>query len=309
MSRRLLQLGHSVRALARQASDVSRLRSLGVEIVRGDIEDMNAVRASVRGRQHVYHLAAATSWRKPAKREYAGVNVQGTANVARASLEAGVERLVYASTVGVYGRVSGRVDESTSVQPDSAYRESKLQGERVALHWGAKGLPVVIARLSTIYGPGSFRWLGLARALLTRSARLVGSGENHVHDVYIDDAVEGLRCCADPWSAAGRCYILAGDAPITVKRLVDLLAQELGIDPPQGRLPAAPFLVLHQACALAYRRLGFSLPLSRKLDLFLDDRVFSISRAQRELGYAPSTPIQVGLRNTIDWYRAEGYFE
>jgi nucleoside-diphosphate-sugar epimerase len=268
---------------------------------------MDAVRASVRGCEHVYHLAAATSWCKPAKREYSTVNVQGTANVARAALEAGVGRLVYASTVGVYGHCSGRVDESTPPHPDSAYRQSKLQGERVALSWAARGLPVVIARLSTIYGPGSFRWLGFARALVAGRARLVGSGENHVHDVYISDAVEGLRRCAEGRTVVGGCYLVAGEAPIILKRLVELLANELGVSPLPARLPAAPFMVLHHACAAAYRRLGIGLPFSRKLDLFLDDRVFSISKAQNEVGYAPATSIHVGLRNTIGWYRVQGY--
>lgn len=304
---RLLQRERSVTALAREASDVSRLRSLGVEIVPGDIGDMDAVRASVRGCEHVYHLAAATSWRKPAKREYYAVNVQGTENVARAALEARVGRLVYASTVGVYGLCRGSVDESTAPHPDSAYRESKLKGERVALSWAAKGLPVVIARLSTIYGPGSFRWLRLSRALLAGTARLVGSGQNRIHDVYISDAVEGLRCCAESQSGAGGCYVLAGEAPITLNRLVALLADELRVAPPHQRLPAAPFMVLHRACAGAYRGLGVGLPFSRNLDLFLDDRVFSISKAQREVGYAPGTSINHGMRDTIGWYRTEGY--
>lgn len=304
---RLVQRGYSVTALVRETADVSRLMSFDIEVVGGDIRDLDAVRTSARGCDHVYHLAAATSWRKPPAREYRMVNVEGTANVARASLEAGVERLIYASTVGVYGPCRGRVDESTITHPDSAYRETKLCGEKVALSWHGKGLPVVIARLSTIYGPGSLRWLGFASALSAGRARLIGSGENHVHDVYISDAVDGLQRCAEAERVAGRCYILAGSAPIALDRLVEVFARELKVDPPTDRFPAAPFFALRRLSSAAYRVFGLDSPLSRKFDLFLDDRVFSISRARGELGYAPRTSMEDGVRETIEWYREEGY--
>lgn len=303
----LIENGYLVKAFARESSDVSSLRSLDVQIVCGDIRDFAAVQKAVGGCEQVYHLAAATSWRKPDKQEYYMVNVEGTANVARAALKVGVERLVYASTVGVYGTSpNSPVDESTRVEPDSFYRESKLAGEEKALAWCRKGLPVVIARLATVFGPGSLRWLGLSRAIWAKRLRFIGSGSNHVHDVYISDVVDGLSRCGELKQAAGKTYILAAQQPATVKQLIDTIAQQLEVDPPSRRLPATPFLVFRRLAAIGSRRLGFELPLSRRYNLFLENRVFSISKAERELGYEPHISMQDGIEKTIAWYRETG---
>ncbi|HUP00587.1 MAG TPA: NAD-dependent epimerase/dehydratase family protein [Gemmatimonadota bacterium] len=308
LSESLVEKGYRVKALARASSDVSFLKSRGVEILYGDIRDLAAVRKAVRGCEQVYHLAASTSWpRRPAKREFHAVNVEGTANVSRAALEAGAVRLVYTSSVGVYGTYRSPVDESTGVRPDSFYRESKLAGEDLVLASYRMGLPVVIARLATVFGPGSLRWLGLSRAIAAGRFRFIGSGENHVHDVYISDVVEGLHRCAETRRIAGRCYILAGKEPVMLKELVAAIARELELDPPNSRWPAAPFVAYRRLAAVAYRRLGVEPPFSRKFDLFLDNRVFSNSRAQEELGYSPRISIPEGMRETLAWYRENGH--
>ncbi|MBA3556530.1 MAG: SDR family NAD(P)-dependent oxidoreductase, partial [Gemmatimonadales bacterium] len=150
LSERLIDEGHAVKALARESASISSLEHLDLEIVPGDIRDADVVEKAMDGCEHVYHLAAATSWSRT-RPEYAAVNVEGTRNVARAAWKAGVRRLVYASTVGVYGSLtSPPIDESTPPRPDSRYRETKLAGEEVVLSWQRKErLPVVIARLAT----------------------------------------------------------------------------------------------------------------------------------------------------------------
>src|SRR5437870_1039495 len=105
--------GCQVRALTRPTSDTSRLRELDVEIISGDIRDASAAKKAVQGCEFVYHLAAKTTKDHLSKKEYYAHNVQGTRNVAQAALEAGVHRLVYASTIGVYGTSrSSTIDEN-----------------------------------------------------------------------------------------------------------------------------------------------------------------------------------------------------
>src|SRR5205085_11366957 len=127
----LVRQGHQVRVLARQASDSSPLRTAGIEIVSGDLRDAVAMNKAVENVECVYHLAAKTTKDALSKKEYYAQNVEGNKNVALAALNAGVKRLVYASSVGVYGTNRNRsVDEKTETRPDSYYRETKLTGEQ-----------------------------------------------------------------------------------------------------------------------------------------------------------------------------------
>jgi len=115
----------------------------------------------------------------------------------------------------------------------------------------------VIARLSTVFGPRSLNLLGHFQAIAAKRFRFIGSGGNHVHMVYISDVVDGLRRCAKTPRIEGETYIIAGMEPIKLKQLVDMIAQELEIDYPSTRLPAAPFLAFRHLATVMYRHFGF----------------------------------------------------
>ena len=115
----------------------------------------------------------------------------------------------------------------------------------------------MIARLSTVFGPQSLNLLGHFQAIAAKRFRFIGSGGNHVHMVYISDVVDGLRRCAKTPRSEGETYIIAGMEPIKLKQLVDMIAQELEIDYPSTRLPAAPFLAFRHLATVMYRHFGF----------------------------------------------------
>jgi nucleoside-diphosphate-sugar epimerase len=128
--------GEQVRALVRQSAPVDWLDALGVEILRGDIGDAGAVERAADKCRIVFHLAAKTESAGLLSRQDVYVaNVRGTENVTRAALRAGVERLVFCSSVAVYGRIAKNrmIDEKTETDPDSPYGESKVRGEQVVL--------------------------------------------------------------------------------------------------------------------------------------------------------------------------------
>ena len=201
----LVKEGHEVRALARLTSDTSRLKRLDVEIVNGDLRDEAATKTAVAGCERVYHLAAKTTKDHLTKRKYYAHNVQGTKNLAEAALNAGVRRFVYASSVGVYGTLANSgIDENTTPRPDSYYRETKYAGEKELLRLHKEnGLPVVVARLGSVYGPGSRVWLDVFRKVATGDFRIIGTGDNLNHWIYVDDLVDGLRRCAETTGVEG----------------------------------------------------------------------------------------------------------
>lgn len=305
----LAREGYGVRALARPSSDTGLLEKLGVEIVRGEITDVAAVEKAVEGCRQVYHVAGMTALRRGSRHEYYAINVEGTRNVATASLKAAIERLVYMSTVGVYGIIkSPPVDEGSKTSPDSPYQETKLEGEEVVSScYKKEGLPVVIARLPGVLGPRSLIWLGLFQAIAKRRFRIIGSGENHTHTVYITDAVDGLRRCAETRGIEGECYLLADKEPITVKQLVNMLSQELEGHISPVRLPAFPYRAFYRLGSFVHKRFGFELPRAIAYELFLTDKVVCISKARKELGYEPKVSTKEGIQRTVEWYRQNGY--
>ena len=302
--------GERVRALARPGSGASGLERLGVEVMRGDVTDPEAVSRAARDCRHVYHLAALTPRPGVGRREYLSVNTEGTKAVGLACLRAGVERLVYASSSGVYGVVRRPpVDERSPTNPTSGYRESKLRGEEAlrALR-EREGLGFVAARLPGVIGRGSLSWLGLVRAVATGRFRLIGPGENYDHTCDVADTVEGLRLCARTPGADGECYLLADSRPVKVKRLVELIARELGLPAPSRRpLPAAPYRAFNALGELLYKTARVELPGVYRYSIFLAEKVLVTSKAERELGFRAKVPVEESVRATVGWYKEEGY--
>jgi len=309
LAEKLLNEGYEVKVLARSCSDTTLLEPLDAEIVYGDLMDLSFLEKEIRGCQHIYHLAAGTTRLGLSKNEYYSVNTKGTENVVHAAMKAEVDRFVYCSTTGVYGIITDSpVDENTRPNPNSHYRMSKLLGEKLVLSCHKNhGLPAVVARIGSIYGPRSLNWLKLFQDVSTKRFRMIGTGENHLHMCYVEDVIEALKLCAKLGDIEGRTYIIAGSESIKLKDLTDLIARELGINYTYPTLPGAPLYFINYLSKLTYKNLGYQLPFSNQLDLFLSDRVFDYSKAVKELGYKPKVSMKEGVHEAISWYREKGY--
>jgi nucleoside-diphosphate-sugar epimerase len=308
---RLITAGEHVKALVRPAAQAAWLDALGVEVVRGDIGDADAVARAADKCGVVFHLAATTESSGLLSRlDVEVANIQGAENVTRAALRADIERLVFCSSVAVYGRIVRQrlIDENTETDPDSPYGESKVLGEQVVLSARqCHGLPVVVARISTVWGPGTASWLGLFQSIAAGQFRLIGKGTNYHHIADVSDIVEGLLLCGAVKGVEGRTYNLAGSESVQLKRLVEMIGEEVGTTRFPAYLPAAPLHVYRALDRMAVSLIGRKLPRADRLALFLGDRTFDISRARQELGYAP----RIGSKDTIhrmaEWFRVHGH--
>jgi nucleoside-diphosphate-sugar epimerase len=306
VARRLARDGHVVRTLARDGSSADALVKDGIDVVRGDVRDADAVRLATHGCSHVFHLAAV----KSGSRELLhAVNVQGTTNVMQAASEAGVQRVVLAGGVGVYGFVVGRpLDESSPVRPNTPYRLSKWHAEIAARDAHERlGTPVVIARISSVVGRGARGWTPLARGILDGQMRLIGSGANSIDLVSVHDIVDGLLRCAAVPSIEGRLYVLGAGSQSTMAGFAATIAAALGVPAPRpGALPAAPFRLALHASALAFRHTGIaSSYLHSREALVADKRVVS-TRAREELGYDPRSSVEEAVRDMVAGYVESG---
>ena len=307
LARRLAADGWALRALVRPTTDASWLEKLGVEVVRGDLRDLASLDRALQGTTRVFHLAARTSHGNLPESEMVAINVVGTENVASAALRVGVERFVHCSTARVYGIIRNHaVDEDTPFDPDSAYPESKARAEAIVREHEARGLPLVVARITAVFGPGSKSWLPLFQSIADGSFRMIGSGGNYHHPADLDDVVDGLVRCASVPGVEGRAYILTADEPIRLRDLIAMIADELGTTVSKRPLPGWP-LSLYKRAQDVGRAVGVKrLPRFDRVEFFVNDRIFSIARARAELGFEPRVGLRESVRRTADSYRSLG---
>ncbi|MDB4881828.1 MAG: UDP-glucose 4-epimerase [Gemmatimonadetes bacterium] len=308
LARRLARDGLAVRALVRRGADTRSLAAAGVELATGDVRERAAVREAMRGCTHVVHLAATRAGSGTTTSMLHDVNVRGTANVADAAQAEGIARLVYGGSLGVHGFVSGAlIDEESPIRPNTRYRRSKWLAEQLLRAAQARTeLPVVMARISTVVGPGASAWFPLAQRIAAGRMRLLGDGANHIDLVAVDDLVEGLRLCATVAGAEGACYVLGSAAPSTVGGFSASIARALGVPAPSSGPPAAPYRVLLRAAALAFRITGYDPRFVHAREVLVADKRSSSERARASLGYAPCASVDDAVRAMVARFVEEG---
>ncbi len=305
----LVRRGVTPRVLARPGEPVDRLVALEVEIVRGDLGDAASLRAAAAGMERVLHCAARTGPWGPAD-EYRTANVQGLSALLEASLAAGVRRFVHLSSAIVVGTGPGAVDEDAPYRPEpNPYSASKIEGERLLQRAiRERGAPVTILRPGLLYGPrdgGSFGRF----AELVEGGRMVllGSGENRIPLVYVEDVAEAVLLASESPRASGRTYFIVNDEPVTQGGYLREIAAALGVAPSFRRVPYGLAQALAAGAEWAVRASGRAgpPPLTRfGVRLMGGDARVSIRRAREELGFSPRVGLREGVRRGVEWFRA-----
>lgn len=301
-----------VRTLVSPGGDAAAMEAMGAEVCSGDLTDADSVDRAIRGTRQVFHLGAVIHGANATPSNLRRINVEGAEQVGRASLKAGVERLIYTSTVSVYGRCirDHAISERTPTNPDSLYGASKLEAERRLLSLSAgEGLPLVIARLSTVFGPGARDWAGLFRVIASGRFQIMGAGSGHHHPVDVLDVVDGLLLCASISGIEGNMYLLAGPASLPLRQLVTLIAESVGAPAPARSTSGALLQLYKRADLFSYRCSGRRLPKADRIDLFLNNRGFDISQARAHLDFEPSISVRQTMQSTTLWLRAQGLLD
>jgi len=312
VARLLLERGDDVRVLARAASPRTNLDGLPVEVAEGDLRDEDSVRRAVRGCKRVFHVAADYRFWARDPRELYATNVEGTRNLMEACLAEGVERVVHTSTVGTIGlsALPAPCDEATPLargQLTSHYKRSKLEAERVALSYVARGLDVVAVNPSAPVGPWDVKPTPTGRIVvdfaLGKLPAYVDTGLNVVH---VRDVAAGHLLAAER-GRAGERYIL-GNQNLTLAEILAMLAELLGRPAPSIRLPyfvawTAGAASTALATWVTHRPPGIALESVR---MARHRMFFDAGKAVRELGL-PQTPVREAFADAVTWFRERGY--
>jgi dihydroflavonol-4-reductase len=312
--RRLLSEHVTIRCLARPGSKRLNLEGLPIEIAEGDLCDVASLKRTVAGCQMLFHVAADYRIWARHPEEMDRINVQGSRDLLQAAADAGVQKIVFTSSVAAVGRPQdnghlgiGREElDPTPSQLIGPYKRSKFASDLIAREFARKGLPVVIVNPSTPIGAQDIK--------PTPTGKLIVDFLNHRMPGYIDTGlnfVDVEDVAAGHWLAAqkgkiGERYIL-GNKNMTLKEFLQSVAAAASLPAPKMKIPYAVALIAGAVST------GLSYITGKEPGIALDgvrmahEKMFyDASKAVRDLGL-PQTPIDQAIRKAVQWFRKHGY--
>ena len=318
----LVDRGDEVRCLVRRESRVERLESLGARLVYGDLRDRESLQAAVAGVDVVYHLAGLT--RAFTLEQLLEVNAAGVDRLA-AACEAQPKPpvLVYVSSLAAAGpsQQGTPQTEAKPAQPVSNYGQSKLAGELAARRW-AQRVPTTVVRPPIVLGGGDTDGLPLFRMIARRGlVFLPGMKPARFSVIHVEDLVAGLMLVAeqgvrlpgpeDKSAPPGQgIYFIAANEHHTFAELGEMIAKAL--DRRLIRSVRVPLPCLWMTCAVS-ELLGYTrgkpglLNLDKYREASTGPWTCSSQRIRSALNFVPAKTMADRLRETVDWYRREGW--
>ena len=298
--RDLLAKGASVRVLARSTPRADALRRAGIEIVPGDLRDLDSIGRAVAGADIVYHLAAKVG--SAPQKAYFETNVAGTERVLAACAQSGVGQLVYASSLAVYGplKEGTRIDENTPFddkpQLRDSYAQSKIAADLVVSAFARRiGLPTVILREGIIFGPGRPLPLGMFAFRAGNTSIVFGKAQNRFPLNYVENIVDAMQVAAASGSGL-RQYNVLDDDELTFARYHQLTNaadhSTTHFLPGWPLFAASPFAeALRPIISMGDTRLSY-----HQLQRSLQDRGYDTSKIRRETGWTPRVPLSEAIQ-------------
>jgi dihydroflavonol-4-reductase len=304
--------GYKIRALVRPTSSRTNLEGLDIEIAQGDMRDASAVARAMSGARFLMHIGADYRLWARDPEEIIRTNRDGTRNLMRAALKAGVERIVYTSSVATLAvTASGEsIDETKPLSVDAAigaYKKSKVVAEQLVAEMIAEDhLPAIIVHPSTPIGPRDVKPTPTGRIIIEAACgRIPGYVDTGLNLVHVDDVAEG-HIAALQRGRVGEHYILGGQNVGFADMLADIAALTGG-KPPRLRMPRRllyPLAFLAEAKARLTGREPFLTRDGLRMSKYR--MFFSSAKAERDLLYQ-ARPYQQGLTDALAWFREHGY--
>jgi nucleoside-diphosphate-sugar epimerase len=303
--RQLRARGDEVVCLVRNPEKGEQVAALGCQLVSGDLGDVEAIRAGMEGCDGVVHAAAMYEVGIPAKQHPAmwEANVAGTERVLKAALDAKVPKVVYVSTVGVFGNTHRQVVDESYEHPGkeftSYYEETKLEAHRIAKRMMADGLPGTIVQPGGVYGPDDTSQVAdLLEQFFAGKLPLMPFPELGICLTHVADIAGGILLALDK-GEIGETYVLSGPVS-TMREAIETVASATGRKAPKRAMPVGLLKAMTPVGPLIGKLMGQP-PNLRELISSADGVTFwaSHEKASRELGYAPRG-LEEGLRQTLE---------
>lgn len=302
--RQLRERGDDVVCLVRNPDKAGKVEELGCRLVRGDLGDEQAIREGMAGCDAVIHAAAVYEVgipvsQRPAMKE---ANVGGTERVLGAALENEIPKVVYVSTVGVFGNTHGKVVDESYEHPakdfTSCYEQTKWEAHQAARRLIGEGLPCVIMQPGGVYGPGDTSSIAqLLDQFLSGKMPLMPFPELGICLSHVEDIAGGILLGLDK-GKPGEAYVISGPAT-TVREAIGVVAAATGRRAPKHAIPTLLMKAMIPIGPLVGKAMGQP-PNLRELISSADGVTFwaSYDKAKRELGYEPRG-LEQGMRDLL----------
>ncbi len=308
IAERFIKEGHKVRGLVRKSSDLKFIQDMGVHLFYGDITDAQSLIEPMIGCDIVIHVAAfASDW--GAYEKFHKINVEGTLNVANAAKNANLERMLWISTVAMYGY--GRTDvkeEDEKIVTKFHYNESKRIAEEKVFYFAKEsGLNVTAIKPGNVYGTRDHTFIEkYLEAMEQGKIAFIDKGSHKTCPVYVENLVDAIYIAAFKKEAIGETFFVTDGLDINWKQFTDKLADEMGLKRPKTSVPYG--LAYSVAATMEF---AYNLFKSQKAPLLTryrimnggSDYTFSINKAKRILEWSPKVEIDEAVKRTVNWYK------
>ena len=332
-----IEYGIISHCLVRNISNAARLARLPIKIFPGDVLDKTSVEIAMEDCDIVFHCAYGNTNDSILNNR---INEEGTTNICEIALKKKVKKLIYISSVAVYGSDPPQVvtEETPTSFSDDEYGNSKIRSEKICFDFFAKGLPIVIIRPTIVFGPFSPIWtVGAIKRVLVKGWQNVEGMNGLCNAVYIDDLVDGIFSGLNIDEAIGQIFIISGEKPVTWNQYFSEYARLTNSPLPQEisetRRKAKAILSYWLHTNLYFLRKCFEPQLQRthsylkeqrpslankiealisggiknnEVRLFSQRTTYSIDKSKQILGYSPGS-FEAGMKTTTAWLRHHGY--
>ena len=310
--RLLIDEGYDVRVLVRKNADMRNIEEYDVKIIKGDLQNTESLKSAVYSCEQVFHVAADYRLWVPDPENMYKTNIDGTRNLILAATDAGVEKIVYTSSVATIGTNNDGTpaDEMTPSSLENmvgVYKLSKFLAEQAVKDLvNEKSCPVTIVNPAAPVGPCDIKPTPTGKIILdtirNRMPAYVKTGLNIVH---VDDVAQGHLLAMEK-GEIGERYILGGDN-MTLESIISYICNSENIKPPKIRLPHN--LILPVAWIMeCISKITGNEPLATIDGVRMSKKImyFSSKKAKTKLGYH-SRPATEGLKDAIEWFNKEKY--
>ncbi|MUL37784.1 NAD-dependent epimerase/dehydratase family protein [Gloeocapsopsis dulcis] len=286
----LEQRGAQVVGLVRKSSNLSRLANSKLQLVYGDITDRKALQTAMQGVNTVFHTAAYVELGLVDADKMQRVNVEGTRAVMEVAQASGVSKIIYCSTIGIFGDTKGEAIDETfqrrQTDFSSAYDRTKYEAQQIVDEFASLGLPVVSVLPSGIFGADDPHFGPVLQQFFKGRLKLWAGGDRITGIVHVDDLVDAMLLAVEK-SPSGEHYIISA-GELSTREMFEFLSQQTGISVPQE----APKSVVKLAGNLLDpigRVLQWQPPLSRERVHYIYDRCVRVdaTKACQQLGWQP----------------------
>lgn len=306
----LLKKGYKVKCLVRKTSDLRWLSDLDVELFFGSLFDKSFLEEVVSEVDFIFHVAALT--KAKSKNEFHMVNYEGTKNLIETCYEKNphIKRFLYISTQSVVGpsKDFSSVDEKSPFNPISEYGKSKLLAEVEVLKYKGK-LPITIIRPPAVYGPRD-KDIYLFFKFINKGLKpLFGKKESYISLIYVKDLVEGIILSAESEKGIGQIYFLADDRPYSLRETEKVIQDALKVKAIYLRIPVFIFMIVAFFSELLGKLKGKTSALNSEKAKELCQKYWlcSSSKAKDELGFFPKYTFEKGVKESVEWYKSNGW--